>query len=147
MSRRITKPQIAKIWALAHELELDRDALYQLVPGGSISHLTSAEGSRLIDSLERLRTGAERVPVTRSETSHAGSGMTHRQKHFIYFLLGRLGWLSDPDHVHNFLRKYFHVGGVESIRTRKQAGAVIEALKAMVKRKVQGRSAANSNAN
>ena len=140
MVGRITKPQIAKIWALARELGLDRDELYQLVPGGSISHMHRTEASMLIDQLERLRSLDAPPAEPPKPAPRPNARMTPRQMHFIHFLLGRLGWLTEPRHVENFLRKYFRVESVEEIRNRRDAGKVIEALKAILKRKSPNRN-------
>lgn len=63
----------------------------------------------------------------RSRHYRAGPGaMTLRQKWFVQDLLAALGW--SEDHVHNFLRKYYHVDGVEAM-SRRDAGHLIESLK------------------
>ena len=139
MVSRISRPQIAKIWALARELGLDREALYQLVPGGSMSRLARADASRIIDALGRLR------PTPAPAPAPSEPRMSPKQLHFIYFLLGRLGWLNEPGHTRNFLLKYFHVERVEKIQSRKQASGVIEALKAILKRRTQRESAPSAH--
>ena len=134
MDRRITRAQIAKIWATAHELGLDRERLYAMVPRGSISRLNRIEASRLIDRLETMRReGAGAAQGT--APSPGEEPATLRQLHFIHYLFGRLGWLHDPGHIGNFLRKYFHVSRVEDLPNRRRAGAVIEALKAIAVRR------------
>jgi hypothetical protein len=55
-------------------------------------------------------------------------GMTLKQKLFIKALARQLGW--DPDHLTNFIRKYYHREGVEAL-TRQEASHVIESLKAI----------------
>ena len=126
MTGSITKAQISKIWALARALGLDTEALYLLVPRGSISRLTKAEASVLIEHLS----GRSAAPL-----SAATLAPSPEQRHFIYFLFGKLGWLQQPARVRGFLTKFFHADSVESIPTRKKAGAVIEALKAIYKRR------------
>ena len=59
---------------------------------------------------------------------------TQEQRDFIYFLFGRLGWLDNMNRVSGFLRKYAGVERVEDLPDRKRAIAIIEALKAMVRR-------------
>ena len=134
MDERITRAQMARIWASAHELGLDRETLYLIVPGGSISGLTRREASGLI----RRLAGAEQGSSGAGGGS-GGSPATERQLRLIHLLLTRLGWQAQPGRVHGFLRKYAHVGSVSEIPDRKRASAVIEALKAMVKRRFRGK--------
>lgn len=133
----VTRLQIAKIWASARELGMDSALLHQLVPRGSIRSLSRAEASELIERLVQLGATAERIRGRRSTRARGRGGLppTHHQRHFIHYLLGKLGWLQDPAHTRNFLLKYFHVESVEAIATRKKAGAVIEALKAIQRRR------------
>jgi len=138
---RITRKQIARIWATAHDLGMDRQALYALVPGGSISHLTRAQAADLIKALDRLSAlgkppgpeEAERPPVAAWQATPA-------QIALIRSLFARLGWHDDPRRERGFLRKYAHVSAVEEIRDRKRAIAVIEALKAILARRERSRT-------
>lgn len=133
---RITRLQIAKIWASARALGMDSALLHELVPGGSIRGLNRSEASRLIDHLIQLGATRHRPRgVNRGKLA-----ATQDQRNFICFLLGKLGWLNDPDHTRHFLRKYFHFESVEGIPDRRRAGAVIEALKAILRRRT-GRQA------
>lgn len=134
MDAPITKAQISKIWAAAHELNLSRDELYSHVPGGSISRLTRRQASDLIERLEAMGSGAQREEARQGKPAPLAPA-TPEQIHFIYYLFGRLGWLRDPQHMANFLRKYFHVERVEDLPNRKRASAVIEALKAISARR------------
>jgi len=133
-----TKAQIAKIWACARELELDREMLYLLVPRGSVSALSHNEASELIEHLVKL--GAKRaVPAHPKLTAPQAppsdpNAATPEQRNFIHFLLGRLGWIGSPARVRGFLRKFAGVDTVEAIRDRKRASAIIEALKAIHRR-------------
>ena len=141
MFERITKPQIAKIWACAHAIGLDRELLYLLVPRGSISSMTRQEASELIEHLTGLqgrRVGPAHPPVFRSrEQRHRQddpNAASQEQRDFIYFLFGRIGWLQEPRRARGFLRKFAKVNSVEEIRERKRAIAITEALKAIYKR-------------
>lgn len=58
------------------------------------------------------------------------SGLTIRQKIYIKYLAGRLKW--SPDHLHNFIRKYYHQDSPERL-SAKDAGKLIESLKAIEK--------------
>ncbi len=139
MSLPISRAQIAKVWALAHELGLDREMLYLLVPRGSISALTRAEASDLIEQLSGLHARRENGPVGAVSASvpprdRNAADATPEQYHFIHFLFGRLGWTGEPERVRGFLMKFAGVPAVEQIRDRKRAGAIIEALKAIERR-------------
>jgi hypothetical protein len=137
----VTRAQVAKIWACAHDLGLDREMLYLLVPRGSISALSHREASELIERLVEL--GARRVAsspareIGRSDPNSA----TQEQRNFIHFLFGRAGWIGSPARVRGFLRKFACVDTVEAIRDRKRASAIIEALKAICRRQKNAKSA------
>ena len=142
MNERITKAQISKIWACAHALGLDKELLYLLVPRGSISSLTKAEASALIEHLAGTSPSVPERHTHMTPTQRAGpeapsGGPSPEQLHFIHFLFGRLGWLQQPARMRGFLRRFFHVDTTEAIPTRKKAAAVIEALKAMCSRSRQ----------
>jgi hypothetical protein len=55
-------------------------------------------------------------------------GMTLKQKLFIKALARDLGW--DPEHLRNFIRKYYQRDGLEAL-DRKEASKLIESLKAV----------------
>jgi hypothetical protein len=55
-------------------------------------------------------------------------GMTLKQKLFIKALARDLGW--DPEHLRNFIRKYYQRDGLEAL-DRKEASKLIESLKAI----------------
>jgi hypothetical protein len=54
--------------------------------------------------------------------------MTLKQKLFIKALARQLDW--DPDHLRNFIRKYYQRDGLDAL-TRKEASNLIESLKAI----------------
>lgn len=56
-------------------------------------------------------------------------GMTLRQKMFIDTLVRQLAW--DPNHLRNFVRKYYHRDGLEALNGR-EASHLIESLKAIL---------------
>ena len=124
----ITKAQIARIWATARELGLDRELLYQLVPHGSISRLTRAEGSRLIEYMAAL---AANRPLSEVRSRCGPDKATDAQHALIHGLLEQIGWVSAPARIEGFLRKYAGVNTVEGITSRRRASAIIEALKAI----------------
>jgi hypothetical protein len=136
----VTRAQIAKIWACARDLGLDREMLYLLVPRGSISALSHREASELIERLAELgarRAAARPKPAGDSDPNAA----TQEQRNFIYFLFGRVGWIGSPARIRGFLRKFAAVDTVEAIRDRKRASAIIEALKAIYRRQRNTKSA------
>ena len=139
MTDQITKAQIAKIWARAHSLGLDEELLYLLVPRGSISAMTRHEASELIEHLTQLagqRVGpANQESLDPERAKSDPNAVTQEQRNFIYFLFGRIGWLHDPVRIRSFLKKFAHADSVEEIPNRKRASAIIEALKAIYKRR------------
>ena len=137
----VTRAQVAKIWACARDLGLDREMLYLLVPRGSISALSHREASELIEHLVEL--GARRVAAEQPAAvgNSDPNAATQEQRNFIHFLFGRLGWIGSPARVRGFLRKFAGVDTLEAIRDRKRASAIIEALKAIYRRQRNAKSA------
>ena len=137
----ISRAQVAKIWACARDLGLDREMLYLLVPRGSISALSQREASELIEHLVEL--GAKRVAPGQAKAADASdpNAATQEQRNFIHFLFGRAGWIGSPARVRGFLRKFAGVDTVEALRDRKRASAIIEALKAICRRQKNAKSA------
>lgn len=144
MALTISRAQIAKVWALAHGLGLDREMLYLLVPRGSISALTRREASDLIEQLSGLHARKAEPPpaLASAPAEHARDrnalDATPEQLHFIHFLIGRLGWAAQPERTRGFLMKFAGVPTVEQIRDKRRASAIIEALKAMEHRRHAG---------
>lgn len=54
------------------------------------------------------------------------SGLTLRQKLFIQYLAGQLGW--DKQHLENFIRKYYHEYTIDKL-SKQEASRAIESLK------------------
>lgn len=152
MENGITRPQIAKIWAAAHDLGLDAETLHLLVPQGSIRNLTRAQASDLIEHLcgpgssppmqrparrrrPRHRSAVARRSAVSPRSAAVALPATNEQRYFIGALFQRLGWHRQPKRMRGFLRKFAHVSTIEELRDRKRAIAIIEALKAMVKRR------------
>ena len=142
MAERITRAQMAKIWAAAKEMYLDRETLYLLVPRGSMSTLSRAEASDLIERLcgpmpfQRRRSTADAPGPARSVRDHrTPAPATNEQRLYINSLFVKLGWHRQPNRIQGFLRKFAHVDFVEDLTSRKRAIAIIEALKAMNKRR------------
>ena len=137
-TERITRKQIAAIWASARDLGLDRELLYSLVPGGSISRLNRRQGAQLIDILRDL--GAK-PPGGSDSPPPPGWTVTEGQKALIRHLFQRLGWHENPRREEGFLLKYAGVSDVDDLTDRKRAIAIIEALKAMLARRARKRIA------
>ncbi len=136
----ITRAQVAKIWACARDLGLDRDMLYLMVPRGSISALSHREASELIERLVEL--GARRVAAhPKAAGGSDPNAATQEQRNFIHFLFGRVGWIGSPARIRGFLRKFAGVDSAEAISDRKRAGAIIEALKAIHRRQKNAKGA------
>jgi len=142
----VTRAQMAKIWAAAREIGMDRETLYLLVPRGSIRNLSREEASELIEQLcggpgssaEDTRTRYHDRPRT-----PPGRYVTAGQRRLIAALFHRLGWDADPRRMRGFLRKYAHVERIDDLRDRKRAIAIIEALKAIAGRREHSRVANN----
>ena len=136
----ITHAQVAKIWACARDLGLDREMLYLLVPRGSISALSHREASEMIEHLVEL--GARRAAPIEPRAAEASdpNAATQEQRNFIHFLFGRVGWIGSPARVRGFLRKFAGADTVEAIRDRRRASAIIEALKAIYRRQKNAKS-------
>jgi hypothetical protein len=150
MHRPITRPQIAKIWATAHDRRLDREALYKMVPGGSISRLSRSQASDLIARLEGpLPTAVDRAGLRKADAGlfpgdrRRPDAATEAQRRLVMYLFQRLGWTRRPHRVRGFLRRMAQVEEVEQLRDRRRTSAIIEALKAMLHR--QQRQAARRN--
>jgi hypothetical protein len=147
----VTRAQVAKIWACARDLGLDREMLYLLVPRGSISALSHHEASELIEHLVELgarracppKPWRRRVAPAQPKAAEAfdPNAATPEQRNFIHFLFGRVGWIGSPARVRGFLRKFAGADTVEAIRDRKRASAIIEALKAIYRRQKNAKSA------
>jgi len=137
----ITRAQVAKIWACARDLGLDREMLYLFVPRGSISALSHREASELIEHLVDLGAGRVAAAQPKATDDSDPNVATQEQRNFIHFLFGRVGWIGSPARVRGFLGKFAGAESVEAIRDRKRASAIIEALKAIYRRQKSAKSA------
>lgn len=128
--KKITQGQMKKIHALARETGMDNDLLHEyvfmLTEKESLKELDLNEAARVIDGMEG-RKGYER-----------GDRVSGRQEHFIFILMGKLGWVTDkgePDikRLNGFVKKQY---GIEDYRwmTRGLASKVIEAFKSLIER-------------
>jgi Bacteriophage Mu, GemA protein len=141
MFRLITKAQIAKIWATAHDRGIDREGIYLLVPGGSISKLTRSQASELIDRLSKPAppesqrfSMSDMEPELFPHSKRRPAPATNEQRRYIARLFTQLGWHTRPQRIQGFLRRMAHTERIDDIYDRRRAVAVIEALKAMIHR-------------
>lgn len=125
---KITKKQIAKIWATAKELGWNNDLVYcavnRISGGDSMSELTKYQAIELI---EYLLSQKKAVKETRSGMA------TEKQMWLINKLAGELGWDDDTKRLPGFIRKYAKVDNPKWL-TSKAASNIIQALKNMVAR-------------
>lgn len=135
MGKAVTGDQIRKIYAAARERGMDNDLLHEhmeiLVQKSSIRDLTKSEAIKLIDSLE----------------GKAASGKDHatdKQMLYIQGLMKELGWMADGgkpdfDRLNRFLQSDKAGFNLADYRWLKkgQASNLIEALKAMLARKLE----------
>lgn len=128
---KITKRQIAKVWATAHELSIDDETLYSIVNrvtgSDKISQLSKQQGIKLIDNLLKCQS------ENNTEDNHRPGMATKKQLWLIEDLVKKLGWQDDPQRLRGFLKKYTKVENLNWLK-QKPASNIIQALKAMLKR-------------
>ena len=151
---KITTAQIKKIWATARETGMQEEDLRffiydflgkppSLIPCGQPGHihqikgLTKKEAIKLIDKLE-LKAG--RIPKKGRYRRRIAPNMTELitpyQVQKISEIEIHLGWNINPVRLENLNKKV--LGDVAYPRTTKEAGKVIEALKAIHERSERG---------
>lgn len=118
--------QIKMIYGLSRKAGIDDDALHaitaRLCYRDSLSLLTIAEASRLIDYLKRYM----------GEADEGVGRATEKQRGKIFALARSMGWMDDPKRLRRFLEAQHKVSDVRFL-SHEQAGLVIEALKAIQK--------------
>lgn len=129
-SQEITKPQLRKLFAMAKQMGMDKEDLsglvFNLTGSDSISSMTKAQASRLIDYL-----------VDRSRGDYRPTAASQAQLYKIRTLLDELGWGNDIKRLRGFIKR---TAGVENERWLDAAGAwkVIEGLKKILQRQKKG---------
>lgn len=127
---KITYPQMKNIFGLAKQAQLNNDELHDLVysvtGSNSIKALSKTQGIKVIDRLNNLL-GKGKQP-TRA---------TPNQIWQINMLAKELGWNNDPRRLRGFLEKQQGVSHT-SYLSPSQASNVIESLKAMKRRTMEG---------
>ncbi|MBD3245519.1 MAG: DUF1018 domain-containing protein [Candidatus Omnitrophica bacterium] len=116
---RISNKKLALIHIIKKEVGLSdreyRNILERVAGVRSASELTEQQFSALMRYFVR----SKYYRVNRF-------GMTFRQKMYIDSLIRRLGW--DRDHLHNFIRKYYHKESPAEL-SKSDASRLIESLK------------------
>ena len=100
--------------------------------------LTQGEITSLARILQNMKDKARRGCRNR-RTDQGGNPRTVQQRRKIYALCGELGWNDDPRRIHGFVRRVTGVDRLEWLGPA-QCEAVIEGLKAMVKRTEDGKA-------
>ena len=134
---RITPPQRRALFAAAGDRGLSIDDIRDMTPAGSISALTRAQASDLLDRVnagkdfDERRRKRPRGP-RRPKGVFAMASPAQRAK--IEALRIDLGWT--PDGLAGFLaeRHYSHGGSMSKILTTADASEIIELLKAVLNR-------------
>ncbi|MEW6681337.1 MAG: phage protein GemA/Gp16 family protein [Nitrospirota bacterium] len=125
----ISPRQLKAIWALSHRVGLDEGALHVLVASrtgrASLRELRRSEAAMVIDELLAKvsgRTSAPRKP----------GAMTKAQQALLARLAAELDW--PPERLPALARRMYGASAIREL-TVKQASGLIEALKAMLKRR------------
>jgi len=138
----ISKAQIAKIWAMAREIDLSKESVYDVVyrvtGSDSISSLSSKEGIDVIEVLIHIMKELGIDP----ERKYRPGMASDKQIRYIEDLAYKLGWDSDPKRLRGYLKKYYKVEHIQWL-TLESASKVIEGLKAIYKRSLQHDSQKN----
>lgn len=133
------RPSIRTLWAIAKSPRLsltDEDlhaVVYRETGKESMRKLTQGEITSLVRILQNMKDKARHGSRNR-RTDQGGNPRTVQQRRKIYVLCGELGWNDDPRRIHGFVRRITGVDRLEWLGPA-QCEAVIEGLKAMVKRK------------
>lgn len=137
--RRASAKQLARIFALAKERDMDSDLLHAYVEAltgkASLKELGSAEAGRVMDGL------SGRSVVSRFPSREV---LSEKQKKLILSLAIRLGWvredrpdLANLDRLNKFVQVEYDTLFMRAL-SRSDAAKCIEALKSMLGRKEGG---------
>ncbi|MGE7225607.1 regulatory protein GemA [Paenibacillus sp. PDC88] len=124
-----TPPQLLKkIWALAKETGLTEEEVRlvaeRITGQPRLSTLSKTEASLIIDTMNQLTGKAKARPRGR---------ITQAQRWKITELEKALGWSDEPQHLKNFIKKYYKVDHIDWL-TQPKASKLIESLKNMATR-------------
>ncbi|GAB6170766.1 hypothetical protein JCM15765_02440 [Paradesulfitobacterium aromaticivorans] len=129
---KITKPQIAKIWAMARELDMDKDLVhefaYNVTKEHSLSGLSVQQAIKVIDAMEAL-THKEKAKSIEPKATRASKKQIWKMKQ----LAKELGWSDNEKRLQGFVKKYAGVDKLEWL-TPAQSWRVIEGLKKLLEK-------------
>jgi len=137
--KRITAKQLKLIWVLAHQIgindQLLHDMAWEVCGKASLKELYAWEAATVIDCLldDGAKVTKKRKP-RRSLPDNVVELVAGEQIRLIEYLVDQLGW-DDPRQLVGFNKRVIKK---ERIGTKKEAGKVIEGLKAMLNRKQKG---------
>ncbi|WP_248928181.1 regulatory protein GemA [Paenibacillus hamazuiensis] len=125
-----TPPQLLKkIWALAKEIKMSEEdvrAIAERITGEArLSTLSKAEACLIIDTMNEVAGKTRARPRGR---------ISKAQRWKIAELEKELGWSDEPQHLKNFIKKYYKVDHIDWL-TQPKASKLIESLKNMAARK------------
>lgn len=134
--RKITSKQLKLIWTLARQLGMSSELLHEIAfdvtRKDSLKELSLWEAAAIIDGLaddgakvRKKRKRKRELPENVIELITGG------QIRLIEYLVDQLGW-ENPNQLKGFNRRVIKR---EGIRTKQEAGKIIEGLKAMIERK------------
>jgi len=128
-----TTRQLRMIWALSHQRGLNETALREWIEaaGGhtSLRRLTVGQASQVIEGLQG---GVRDADAFRARLAERGDRMTAAQAQLIDRLARSLGWESRRMAG---LARHMYGQSPRASLTRRQASGLIEALKAMARRR------------
>lgn len=145
MASLISKAQIAKIWAMAREIDLSKetvyDVVYKVTGSDSISSLSSKEGIEVIEEFNQISKELKELGIY-PERKHRPGMASDKQLKYIEDLAFKLGWEEDPKRLRGYLKKYYKVEHIKWL-TLEDASKAIEGLKAIYKRSLATHSQKN----
>ncbi len=125
----ISSRQLKAIWALSHRVGLDDRELHALVAArtgrGSLRELRRSEAAAILDEL--LAKAGGRTPVPQNV-----GAATRPQQALLARLAAEMEW--PPERLPAFARRMYGAAAIRDL-TVKQASGLIEALKAIAKRR------------
>jgi len=124
------------LFGLARQLGLDSDGLHEVVAARvgkeSLRQLSRAEATGAIEHLLKCLSRQKRRERHRAKLpANVIALATRKQLDLIEALAGKLGYAEEPERFKGLVRR---ITGRETVRTSKEAQAVIEGLKAMQER-------------
>jgi len=107
---KITPEQNRKIWATARQLNMDSEAVHNLVymvtAQESLKELSKDEAIRVINEMERRINGDDKFRYVRTKQGRPVAMISKEQLWKIDQLVKQLGWDNNPKRIQGFCRKY-----------------------------------------